>query len=60
MMSSPFDAGRDSSAGPSSDSFADPTPGDLASGVEAQAVAGFDWTHDNLSEKDYRTSDHKP
>jgi hypothetical protein len=59
-MSSPFDAGRDSSAGPSSDAFGEPVPGDLVSGVEGQAMEGFSWTHDNLSEKDYRDADHKP
>jgi hypothetical protein len=61
-MSSPFNAGRDSSAGPSSDMFCDPVPGDLSAGagVEAQVAAGFSWTHDNLSEKDYRDPENKP
>lgn len=59
-MSSPFNSGRDSSAGPSSDMFGDPVAGDLNSGVEAQTAAAFDWTHDNLSEKDYRNPENKP
>jgi hypothetical protein len=40
--------------------FGVPVPGDLNSGVEAQAAEGFSWTRDNLSEKDYRDPEHKP
>jgi hypothetical protein len=56
-MSSPFDAGRDSNAA-MGNAF-----GDYHDGQDShlgEVVKGADWTHDNLSEKDYRDSDHKP
>lgn len=59
-MGSPFDAGRDSSAAPSSDMFGDPVPGDLNSGVDAQFTHGYDSKRTNLSEVDYRDPENKP
>jgi hypothetical protein len=59
-MGSPFNPGRDSSAGPSSDMFNDPTPGDLNSAVGDQFAKGYDYTHSNLAEVDYRDAENKP